>query len=1062
MSIRFDHIAIRASAGTGKTFSLTNRYLRLLAMDVEPRRICAVTFTRKAAAEIAERLLLRLAEGATDAGKLRELRRHVHEELTADRCAELLRRLVGDLHQLRISTLDSLYAAMARAFAFEIDLPVDWTIAEPTTDMRLRLDAITDMLAEGEHDQWVSFVRSLNRGEFARPVAQQIASTVNTMHGVYVDAPDPAQWNWIGVPEAPDLDAMAEQIVERIAAVDPPLTNAGSPNKSWATALGELVDAAHRRDWKGICFNSQGKPKGPGGKLFAGETQFNRHEIPAELREALEPVCQYLRAEMIADLHRRTMATYLLLHHFDQAYRRRQRDQRAAGFDQVTRSVTRAALAEQTALINFRLDGWIDHLLLDEFQDTSLIQWQALLPIADEIVQDAERRRSFYCVGDRKQAIYGWRGGEAAIFDSLDHALHGAVQWDDLHTSYRSAQPIVDATNAIFADLPNNAAVASCREAAAHWHEGFPEHRTARGKLAGYAELRVAQPADDDQRQRHVTLAEAARLVAEIVAQAPGASVGVLVRRNASVNRLIYELRREVRDDAGHVINPFVDASGEGGNPLTDSPAVSAVLSLLTLADHPADTTAAHHVAISPLGPIVGLDDANDRAVVRRTGRSLRRRLSDDGYGTTIRELVRKLAPRCDQRNQARLLHLVDLAERYDAEPTARPIDFVRHVQATAVEEPTAAPVRVMTVHKAKGLEFDVVVLGELDEVISGQTPSVLIDRPDPTGPIQRVSRYADQTTQSLVPQLQAMAAQQERRAVADGLSVLYVAATRPKHALYMLVPPDQPRQRSSTYARLLRHALHGDRPFDTPGVVWSVGDANWHAQHERFAAEDQAKTPRSVEPAHIELAAPTRRRRVLARTSPSQLADASHRDVEAILRLDFTAARHGSTVHALCQHIDWLDGEAGEAFEAWLADTDAVRRALAALAPGLDPVEPLIAQFRQTIAQPAIRAALCRAAYPANAKLQVWRERAFAIRHSDGVMTGAIDRLVRIDAPSQPPRAHVLDYKTDAGDPAELADRYRPQLDAYRQAAARLLGVPADRVTTTLLLLSCGTAMDV
>jgi ATP-dependent exoDNAse (exonuclease V) beta subunit len=111
---RFPNTIIRASAGSGKTFQLTNRYLALLYQGVAPEKILAVTFTRKAAGEIFDRIVLRLADAAGDSAKRAELAAAINaSDLTAERCQELLLGVTRTLHRLRIGTLDSFFSKVA-------------------------------------------------------------------------------------------------------------------------------------------------------------------------------------------------------------------------------------------------------------------------------------------------------------------------------------------------------------------------------------------------------------------------------------------------------------------------------------------------------------------------------------------------------------------------------------------------------------------------------------------------------------------------------------------------------------------------------------------------------------------------------------------------------------------------------------------------------------------------------------------------------------------------------------------------------------------------------------
>ena len=327
-------------------------------------------------------------------------------------------------------------------------------------------------------------------------------------------------------------------------------------------------------------------------------------------------------------------------------------------------------------------------------------------------------------MGDAKQAIYAWRGGKSEIFEALDGDLVG-LEKRPLTKSFRSSPPVIDAVNRIFKELPRHTNLERYEQAVHQWCDVFPEHTTSRSDLPGYVELRTAREAGEGEHADSVKLAYAAEQVRELIARAPGRSVGVLTRRNDIVNRLIYELR--VR---------HVAASEEGGGRLTDSPAVQVILSLLKLADHPGDSVARFHVAQSPLAAHVGYRNHADHPRTWKLSHEVRARLLQDGYGPAIQCWAELLEPSCDRRDRSRLEQLVESGYAYEQFATLRTSDFLRYVELERVADPTAAHVRVMTVHQAKGLQFDIVVLADLDAKLVGQTGRVrrgadLADRSD-------------------------------------------------------------------------------------------------------------------------------------------------------------------------------------------------------------------------------------------------------------------------------------------------------------------------------------------
>ncbi len=1036
--IQARYVSIRASAGTGKTFQLTNRYLALLASGELPERILATTFTRKAAGEIGERVLQRLARAATDDAARAELGRGVgRPNLSANQAAEWLGRLVRRVHRTNICTLDSLFIRMAGSFVLELGLPPGAAIAEERTLRRMRRQAVSDMLDDQEPQRLVDLIRLMSKGEVTRGVAEQIDTVVVPLHELYLQT-DPGAWRGIDVPEAPD-EAAVGAAIEALEALTDPRTRSGTPVKAWAKARAEAIGAVHRGDWLALI------GKGVVAKVLAGQTAFSGHRINDEVRRACETLIAQARHVLLKRVADQTAATAELIERYHQKLWRRQVECGALSFADVTRVLGGGSVLGKLDELYYRMDGRLAHLLLDEFQDTSLIQWAVLEPFARELHDRADEAHTVMAVGDLKQAIYGWRGGEAGIFDLFEQRMAGAER-RTIELSYRSAQPIIDAVNGVFCSLADTSAARKYGNAIGRWSANYRPHKTAKAELPGRVCLHTASRADDDagDHQWTVTLGCAADHIAALTREHPARTIGALVRTNDAVRRLIFELQQR-----------GVTASEEGGNPLTDSPVVSLVLSLLMLADHPGDTIARFHVVTSPLAPIVGLADERDHDAARALSRRVRRSLIERGYGPTCFDWARQLADVCDQRNLHRMLQLVELAERYDDESTLRPIDFVQHVRRERVESPVAARVRVMTVWQAKGLEFDVVVAPELDKSLVGQTPAVMVDRPRPIGQPRVVARYANAEIQALSPQLADMAEQWRDRRVNESLNVLYVMLTRAIHALHLVIaPPGENRQSTPlTFAGIVQETLAADDELE-PDQTWELyGWPDWDGVP---AGAVSGAEPAIAGPPRLAPVDSRRRRRLPAR-SPSQLEGGQRVDLQRVLRPGQAGAtRRGSVFHAWFELIGWLDD--GE------PDDAALREAAKPFGVQAEEVETWIGEFGAMLGAPAIRQALQRSAYPPAAEVQ--RERRFAVRDGDGLLNGAIDRLVVVREGDRITAAEVIDFKTDlAEDDAAieaLVEHYRPQIDAYRRAAAKLTHLPIESISAKLLFVGAGAARTV
>jgi ATP-dependent exoDNAse (exonuclease V) beta subunit len=735
----------------------------------------------------------------------------------------------------------------------------------------------------------------------------------------------------------------------------------------------------------------------------------------------------------------------------------------------------------------FRLDAAIQHMLLDEFQDTNLAQWRALQPLAREMTDNAPPERTFFCVGDVKQSIYVWRNANPEILERLSATLR-SVDEASLDRSWRSSPVVIDVINDVFDGIADNGALEvrdasgdaedddSYAEAARLWHERFNRHQVAQknADLSGFVQVRLGPARQGSDKgasglQKRLRLHEAARLAAELHRANPRLRIALLTRTNNAVARLLYELGS---DDLR------VPASGRGGGPLIDAPPVNVLLDALHLADHPEDTVAAFNVARSPLGQALGFTEHARDGVRRRFSRETRQSLLRDGYQQTIARWVQAIAPHCDARELRRAAQMVELAGVQDARaadtPALRPGDFIALVEAKDVPDSQPAPVEVMTVHQAKGLEFDAVILAELDGQLSSES-SIVFERDETTGEITRVSRWIGREARDFVPLLRPVVRQHRIRTIRESLSLLYVAMTRPRCALYMFVDPpsDSERDMPRTFGGVVRAALAP--AADAPdSIAFQVGDPQWWKQVKSTDGRDHAEEDAGEALSVIDRIQLTRddddegALRGEAAVSPSMWSErsAARKQASALrehLQLRSPEARErGSVIHALFEQIEWL--------EEFAAEDAALLRIARSVCPRHDDRwhGRCIQAFRKMLNASAIRQALLRGKTGV-ASIRLLREHPFARIERGLVQSGAIDRLTLVVNPhGRPTAATVIDFKTDALDDRlseasarAAAEMHRPQLEMYRDAVSDMFALPRDQVTMQVMLVGAGAVVD-
>jgi ATP-dependent exoDNAse (exonuclease V) beta subunit len=1024
---------ILASAGSGKTYALTNRFVQLLAGGAAPERIVALTFTRKAAGEFFDEILKKLARAAIEPDYARQLAREVDAPaLGPADFLRLLRVVIDAMPRLSLGTLDGFFARIVRSFPLELGLSGDFEVMEESVARRERRRVLRRMFtAAGEPDDAQrEFIEAFKRATFGveeKRLARVLDGFLDRHAEKFLAAPESGRWGdpariW---PEGCAWLADAgrrEQAAKTLRAAWP-----------WAE-LSEKQRARLEAVFLELPEWSPGAPL-PDAVAYLVKNAFlvwddlrrGRADFTLERKKiALDAgACAALVAVVSgiagAELARRlemTRGLFAVLRGYERNYHDTVRRLGRLTFADVQRLLLPAAGApvlsgdeagEARLLVDWRLDAKFDHWLLDEFQDTSFGQWSVLRNLIDEAVQDAEKRRSFFYVGDVKQAIFSWREGDPRlfreIFNHYNQAEPGMIAEGRLDRSWRSGPAVVAMVNRVFGDT------AALREvvpaaAADTWAREWREHVSAKPQ-PGYAELRHAE----DEAGR---FAETLRILREIEPLRRGLEVAVLVRKNDTAAALADYLRREGK----------LAAVAESDVPVAvDNPLTCALLALLRAAAHPGDTMAQEHLRMTPLGGLLEAAGVASRDAL--TARLLAE-IHEDGFAGTLERWLRKLAPviEGDAFSAERGRLLVEAAEAFDENGSRDVAEFLEFAERHTVRDTDmAGVVRVMTIHKSKGLGFDLVLLPDLEGKTLAERRDGLAVKKAEDRSVEWVLELPAKLFYERDPVLAAHVAADEADAAYESLCLLYVAMTRAKRAMIVITEPAG-ESASRNFPKLLETAL---------GETWSEGDPAWWR-----ALPLIEKAPAPAETLGALAGGEAARVARLLSTTPSGTERATVGGRALFALSAGRAAAFGTAVHALLAAIEWKESRAAADWPAGGLEVEAVAEAQACLdAPALAEVWTR----------------------PSCDRAEVWRERAFE-GVLDGVwVTGVFDRVVveRTEAGAVA-RVTVYDFKTDRMEdtPEErtrVVARYARQLETYRKMAALLTGASLAQVGCALVL---------
>ncbi|HIE98327.1 MAG TPA: hypothetical protein EYQ63_15295, partial [Fuerstia sp.] len=501
-------------------------------------------------------------------------------------------------------------------------------------------------------------------------------------------------------------------------------------------------------------------------------------------------------------------------------------------------------------------------------------------------------------------------------------------------------------------------------------------------------------------------------------------------------------------------------------------PAVLAVLSLLHLASHPGCEISRFHVATSPLAGLVELTTWTDSQSASRTAAEIRNRLMDDGYGPTLQWISDAIFSSCNQRDLLRLQQIVGVGWQFNQSPSLNSSDFVQLLQNSRLSKSEAAPIRVMTIHQSKGLEFDIVVLPELDGNLF-RTPNAAAGSPAPEFAPDQVCVWRNKAVRSLLPQsLQQAFRQTTSRDVSEALCLLYVALTRAAHALHMFIPPISSSKTPASFSGVLLASLTEDQCAPAEKTLYECGDATWYQDvpemSDGSAVTNSARGKRRRVPT-VRLAPLQERHRGLRRNAPS-------RHDRTRISMPFSEGSsiagsvdpraRGTLFHAWFEAVDWLqDGPPKES---------QLRKIAALLSTETATVDDLLPMFYDMLKQPNTSGIFTQAAMfeipvfcafakkSANgaAELCVENERPFVLKRNGAIVQGTIDRLVILREAGKPVAADIVDYKTDkvTGELAtwvtDKTQHYAAQLQQYRRAVQTCFGIESEAISTRLALL--------
>ena len=691
-------LSLEASAGSGKTYALSVRYISLLFLGASPNKILTLTFTNKAANEMKNRIneVLRDLERRSELDEICRQTFLSKEEILS-RKPTILKRFLKD--ELLISTIDSFFAKIVRKFSLYAGLLPDFAIEEDRIWEKIIKRFVTLCKKEGKFDSLISISLVQNR---------RLGDIFELLESFYEKEGEARLKSLKSTPDR-------KPVFRKLSKIRELLEKNGAPQK--------LIDSFFVNEPFELLKKGYIKKENLAYWQYKKYVDDDINDTFQELKEELLKFVLAMEKHLFSEL-----AQLFVI--YKKAVRSINKEYSALSFLDVTNVLFELLQDEiKKDFLYFRLDSKIEHILIDEFQDTNIVQYKILEPLFEEVVSGygVNEFKSLFIVGDIKQSIYRFRGGAKELFGYVRDRFN--LKKEVLDTNYRSSKTVVGFVNKIFEDKI----------------EGYARQK-ANSEREGYLDVVF----------RDDLVESVLEKVEELLKKGIRKSdIALLVHKNSDANLL----QTQIESRLG------IKAQTSANIRLLETYAVAAIIDFLKYVYFQDELYSANFLSFLGINPVEKLDIGWFDL--------------DWDLPKMVKEIVDRYKISSDDLD---ILSFIEVVSRYsDIESF---LFDVENIKANSKNQESEG-IKILTIHKSKGLEFPfVIVVDRLGE--KNNKKSTLLYEYDGIvlqNIYQRVSgrEYIDEAYKRAREK-------EERLEYEDMLNMHYVAFSRAKEALVIIL----------------------------------------------------------------------------------------------------------------------------------------------------------------------------------------------------------------------------------------------------------------------------------
>ena len=695
-----NYLALKASAGSGKTFALTVRYICLLLLGAKPNEILTLTFTNKAANEMSERIYKTLLTLGDDEAYLNAIENEVNlskEEILGKK--NILIKQFSNAN-LSIFTIDKFVNKILREFCGYIGI---------SDDFEIKNDDIEKLSYE--------FLKSLNEKDFQTLIDLSFyeKKKFNSIFELFKTILEKNEDIEVINIDASLIELQKENILKEAFKIKESILSCTNASNSAKNAVDfEIFEDLFGRTW----LEKENFEDYSYFKKCANES--NKSNF-IKLKEELA-IYYKIRASFSLN---KIFEVYLKFRDFKFEFNK---NKNYLEFNDISNLVYDLLSTKiDKDFLYFRLDSNYSHILIDEFQDTSLLQYKILEPLIDEILSgDVTKFKTFFYVGDTKQSIYRFRGGKRELFDYVANT-NKILEVEVLNTNYRSCENVINFVNELFLNLPN--------------YEYFKQESV---RANGYVE--VIKDTNLEEEEKFVNIAEK---IEELLNNGVNFNdIAILTYTNDDVLSLYYYLKQKF---------PSIKISTEMTSKLINQQNVKAVINAIKYIYFKEE------IYKENLNAIIGnkLLTTLDLEII----------LEEKSVQEVIKELSKKL-----KIIDENIIKLIEVSSSFN-----NIVDFVYEIDKleAIMENSESKGLQILTIFKSKGLEFHTVILLDRIKRKNVDKSSLLFDYENLE--LKNIF-YKIKGYENFNEDYKKAIDKEKKLSLEDEINILYVAMTRAKN----------------------------------------------------------------------------------------------------------------------------------------------------------------------------------------------------------------------------------------------------------------------------------------